>query len=388
MTLPLKIMNTPALVIQSELLKSDVASVKNFCDHSGSKFLYALKPQTYAPVLEVIANECSGFAASSMFETQLTKEISSPHHTTHFTSPGLRPEEVTEISALSDYVSFNSLTQWDRFSNECFARTKCGLRINPHCSFVEDERYNPCKTHSKLGASIDHVVEQYGDRPERFKDLTGIHIHTNCDSEDFSQLDSTVELLEDKLKKMLHQIEWINLGGGYLFKKAKNLDQFYEAVERLKGKYKLEVFIEPGAAVVRQSGSIISSVIDLFTSDGKAIAVLDTTVSHMPEVFEYQFEPDVADHKDDGEYEYILAGASCLGGDVFGEYAFDEPLQIGSKLVFQNMGAYTNVKAHMFNGINLPSIYTFDKKNGLILQKEFTYSDFCQMNGVKDRVYI
>ena len=119
-----------------------------------------------------------------------------------------------------------------------------------------------------------------------------------------------------------------------------------------------EVFIEPGAGFVREAGFLVAEVIDLFRSGGRSVAVLDTTVNHAPEVFEYQFEPDVAGHDDDGEYEYLLAGSTCLAGDVMGEYAFAEPLRVGSRVVLTNLGAYAMVKAHMFNGINLPTIYS------------------------------
>jgi carboxynorspermidine decarboxylase len=155
-----------------------------------------------------------------------------------------------------------------------------------------------------------------------------------------------------------------------------SLEPFYEAVDLLKKNYNLEVYIEPGEAIVGRAGYIISSVIDMFESDGKTIAVLDTTVNHMPQVFEYQYSPDVRDQTKDGKYEYILAGSTCLAGDLFGEYRFEKPLDIGSQVVFENMGAYTLVKAHMFNGINLPKIYSINENDEIILRKEFGYEDF------------
>ena len=126
----------------------------------------------------------------------------------------------------------------------------------------------------------------------------------------------------------------------------------------------------------RTAGYIISSVLDVFTSEGKRIAVLDTSVNHMPEVFEYGYEPDVVGHDDDAPYEYLLAGCTCLAGDIFGEYRFAEPLEVGEKVVFYNCGAYTLTKAHMFNGVNLPTIYAINEVGDLVFKKGFTYADF------------
>ena len=134
--------------------------------------------------------------------------------------------------------------------------------------------------------------------------------------------------------------------------------------------------MEPGAAVVRKCGSLVASVVDLFESDEHEVAVLDTSVNHMPEVFEYQFQPDVLGHREGAAHHYLLVGSTCLAGDLFGEYQFDEPLRIGSRLVFCDMGSYTLVKAHCFNGIPLPNVYSIGSSGMHTLQQTFSYNDF------------
>jgi carboxynorspermidine decarboxylase len=188
--------------------------------------------------------------------------------------------------------------------------------------------------------------------------------------------------LEKKLGDLLSRVRWINLGGGYLFDPGKRADLFAKAVRRLKSRYGLEVYFEPGAAFVRSSGYLVATVIDLFRANGKSIAVLDTTVNHVPEVFEYQVAPDIMGHDDDGDHEYQLAGSSCLAGDVMGDYGFRRPLKVGSRVVLKNVGAYTMVKAHMFNGINLPAVYSISAAGELTLRRRFTYDDFLSRFGV------
>jgi len=175
---------------------------------------------------------------------------------------------------------------------------------------------------------------------------------------------------------LLERASWINLGGGYLVDEETDFRPLAEAISILSGQFGLQVFIEPGTGIINSAGSFVSRVIDLFESDGKIVVILDTTVNHMPEVFEYQFKPDVSNAVLDGLFKYVLAGCSCLAGDVFGEYAFEQPLEIGSTIVFANLGAYSLVKAHMFNGINLPNIYSLSSSGELSLSKTFSYSDF------------
>jgi len=260
--------------------------------------------------------------------------------------------------------------------------------VNPGISFISDERYDPCRRNSKLGVALGALVECDESMENGLRGLQGLHVHNNCDSSAFSDLLGLVKHMDMHLGVLLSKVNWVNLGGGYIFEGAKNLEPFYQAIDILHSKYSVEVFVEPGAAIVRKAGYLVSTVLDLFLSDGKEVVVLDTTVNHMPEVFEYQIQPDVAGHVEGGRHEYILSGCSCLAGDVFGEYAFEDPLEVGSRVVFNNAGAYTLVKAHMFNGINLPTIYSLKENGELEMKKHFTYEDFANRCGVNTNVFV
>ena len=180
----------------------------------------------------------------------------------------------------------------------------------------------------------------------------------------------------------------MNLGGGYLFDEATGIDIFIDAVRDLQRKYGVEVFIEPGAALVRKAGFLVASVIDLFESDRVKVAVLDTTVGHWPEVFEFAFQPDVVGQVTDGRWRYVLAGCSCLAGDVFGEYVFDKPITIGSRIIFTDAGAYSVVKSSFFNGINLPTTYVLSESGELLMTNRSTYDDFLTRCGVARSVVV
>ena len=338
--------------------------------------LYALKPFALFDALQLMTTSLAGFAASSPFEARLARQVLGEHGSVHFTSPGLRPDEFPEIVEMSDYISFNSLSQWIRYESDAYDGASCGLRVNPNLSLVSDHRYDPCRPHSKLGVPLQDVIEAIALNPQNFERLQGIHFHTNCDSNDFDDLLATAQIIDKNLAHVLPHMEWMNLGGGYLFPKDSDYSGLIRATELFREKYGLKVFCEPGAALVREVGFIVSSVIDIFDSGGKTVAVLDTTVGHMPEVFEYGFEPDIVGNDDEAPHSYILAGSSCLAGDVFGEYAFHQPLVTGTRIIFENAGAYTLSKAHMFNGIDLPAIYALTLDGNLLFKSSFGYPAF------------
>jgi carboxynorspermidine decarboxylase len=329
-----------------------------------------------------------GFAVSSLFEAQLAKCIAEEKKEIHFTTPGLRREGIDSLFKLCNRVSFNSLSQFMKYKDYAGKQTSCGLRINPELSFIRDNRYDPCRKYSKLGVPLSALKSLSLDEMKSLEDCRGLHFHSNCESTEFGQLVETVNHIYVHIPESLKRVDWVNIGGGYLFDGESNFEKFREAILFLKSKFNSKVFFEPGKAIVGDAGYLIASVIDVFRVDGRSIAVLDTAVNHMPEVFEYQYRPKVLDSAKRGKYEYILAGSTCLSGDLFGTYRFDAPLEIGARLVFTEIGAYTLVKASMFNGINLPSVYSVDQNGDLKLRQQFGFEDYLRKCGGRNYVSI
>ena len=382
----LKSLETPAFVYDEATVKRSLRYAQLIRSRTACRVLYSLKPLSLPELLEFMAPHLDGFAVSSLFEARLARSAldrcETDSGTLHLTTPGIRPNDVPELGKVCDYISFNSVGQWNQHRAALEGKVSCGLRVNPRLSFLDDERYDPCRPNSKLGAPLEEVTALAAGGRNLFDGLEGLLVHTNCDSDDFSQLEETVNRLHTEVSELLRRVSWINLGGGYLFDAPADLSPLYRAVEFLQCNYGLEVIIEPGAAFVRSAGYIVATVLDIFANKAKKIAVLDTTVNHMPEVFEYDFEPDVVGHDDKGKWEYILAGCTCLAGDLFGEYRFHQPLEVGDQVVFCNAGAYTMTKAHTFNGVNLPTIYALTGTGNLELKKRFTYADYASRWGV------
>jgi carboxynorspermidine decarboxylase len=365
--------NTPAFVYSSERIVAGCRSLRAGLAASSARVLYATKACGLEAVIKILNQFVDGFAVASPSEARLVFGFISGSRNLHITTPGFKKEWFDEPLGLT-HVAFNSTSQFDRLQKAAPSSISLGIRVNPGLSRVEDERYNPCRRYSKLGVPLVELVNWLdGQGPQR---LEGLHFHNACLCESWISLRDTVARITSHLDSVLAGMKWINLGGGFVWDETTDFAPLQETVNMLTTNYGLAVFIEPGAGFVNSAGYLVASVTDLFKSDEKTIAVLDTTVNHLPEVFEYQFEPDVAGNVDNGRHQYILAGCSCLAGDLFGEYAFDEPLEIGSRITFENVGAYTIVKANMFNGINLPSIYTSDQTGRLRLIKEFNFDDF------------
>ncbi|HEV2046324.1 MAG TPA: hypothetical protein VGQ95_06970 [Chthoniobacterales bacterium] len=375
---------TPAFVYSAGKIIAACQSLRANLSPGAARVLYATKACGLEAVISILNPFVDGFAVASPAEARLVSALTDDSRYLHITTPGFKPEWFDESLGFT-HVALNSTSQFQNLSEIVPSGISIGIRVNPGRSNVEDERYDPCRRYSKLGVPIVELVDWLNRQSVRR--LEGLHFHNACLCESWTPLRETVALIKDHLEPVLAGMKWINLGGGFVWGETTDFGPLQETVDLLTTKYGLEVFMEPGAGFVNSAGYLVASVTDLFKRDEKMIAVLDTTVNHLPEVFEYQFEPDIVEHVDGGRYQYLLVGCSCLAGDLFGEYAFNEPLEIGSRITFENVGAYTIVKANMFNGINLPSIYTLDQTGKLELVKQFPLEDFVTRFGLGKNEY-
>ena len=373
--------STPYFLFDKEKLKKKLFLHKTIEKKSNVNLVYSIKSLSHIAILKEISKHIKGFSVSSLFESNLAKCVTNKQHTIHFISPGIKDNQWDAISKTAHFVTFNSLEQFTRFTDKLKSKTSYGIRLNPEISFISDSRYNPCRKSSKLGVPLSDILE-FLENSRYTKYLKGLHFHNNCDSHDLSELTKTFKKIEYYLGEHLKKFEWINLGGGYLFDNSNDIATFYHLIQYIKKRYKFKhIIIEPGSSIVRDTAYLVSSVIDIFKREEKNIAVLDTTTNHLPEVFEYQYQPNILESNTSGSHEYMLAGCSCLAGDIFGTYFFKSKLKIGSKITFNKVGSYSLVKANMFNGINLPDIYYLENNIQLKNIKNYTFNDYMNYCG-------
>lgn len=362
-----QVSHSPAFVLDLGQVEANLAPLQRLREVTDCKVLYSIKALPLSPLLAFLKDRIDGVSVSSLFEARLADEIFGRKDSSHLTTPGLCADEMAELAALCSHISFNSLSQYQRLS--CLAQGYSkGLRVNPKSSCAGDDRYDPCRPHSKLGVAVDLLEDGL---PE---DVQGLHFHTVFGQTDLRPLQTTVAKLEPLIRRW-RRLPWLNLGGGYLFHSIEDLAPLLELIKRLKAELVDEVYLEPGQGIVGNAGYLITTVLDRFDSDGKTVLILDSSVNHQPRVFAYQFKPDLLEEDGRGSKSAILAGSTCLAGDLFGEYRFERIPNIGDKLMFANVGAYTIIKANRFNGHPLPAVYLYEGGQAHLVKND-SYSNY------------
>ena len=363
---------TPYFLVDEERLVKNLELLKEIQEETGCRILLAQKAFSGFFAYPLMRRYLAGTTASGLCEARLGKEEFGGE--THVFSPAYREDEFEELLSYADHFVFNSPAQLRRYAGRAKQAGKSvGLRVNPECSTQEGHAiYDPCAPGSRLGT----VKEQFDE--ELLPLLDGLHFHTLCE-QNSDDLETTAQAFEEKFGRYLGQMKWVNFGGGHhITREDYDVERLKRVIRHFREQYDVEVYLEPGEAVVLNAGFLVSSVLETM-KNGMNIAILDTSAAcHMPDVLEMPYRPPVLSSGMPGEkeYTYRLAGPTCLAGDVIGDYSFDHPLAEGEQVVFGDMALYTMVKTNTFNGMILPSIVWRNRDGEEILIKEFGYEDF------------
>ena len=368
---------TPCYVIDEKKLKENLEILKRVKEEAGCKILLAQKAFSSFFEYPLIGQYLDGTTASGLFEAKLGHEEMGKEN--HIFSPAFKAEEMEEITDICGHIVFNSFAQLEKYHDLCNRkRVSVGMRVNPECSTQGDHAiYDPCAPGSRLG------VTEKNFRADLAGWLDGLHFHTLCE-QNSDDLERTLDAFEEKFGKYLNGMKWLNMGGGHHITRADyDIDRLIRCIRRVKERYGVEVYLEPGEAIALNAGYLATEVMDI-VENGIRTLILDASAAcHMPDVLEMPYRPPLKDSGMPGEkaYTYRLSSCTCLAGDVIGDYSFDREISVGDRLYFEDMAIYSMVKNNTFNGMCLPSIAVMDEKGVCRVVKRFGYEDFKERLG-------
>ncbi len=360
-------LKTPYYLIDEKKLLRNLKTIESIRDISGTKFVLALKCFSTWSVFDLMRKYMDGTTSSSLYEARLGKEKFSKE--VHAYCVAYSREEIEEISGFADKLIFNSISQLEMFSR--YGRNcDIGLRINPLISYSNFDLADPACKFSRLGVADKKALES------KLDSIDGVMFHFNCENDNFGNFSRNLDYISRTYENVLKSLKWVSLGGGIYFSKfGYPVRKFAEKLRAFRDHFKIQVYLEPGESAITQSAELVTKVLDIVRNK-RNIAVVDASIeAHMLDLLVYRETAKIKDNAR-GRFKYIIAGRSCLAGDVFGSYGFKHRLKVGSIIRFSDAAGYTMVKKNWFNGLKMPSI-AVKRLNGKIeLVREFEYKDF------------
>ena len=364
---------TPFYIVYEEKLRRNLELIDSVRRRSGAEIIMAFKANALWRTFHIIRDYGFKFTASSLNELQLgCKHLGTKAHSY---CPAYTDTTIDEFLSGSSHITFNSLSQFERFGRRALeAGVSPGLRVNPQCSVIETDIYNPALPGSRFGVTADMIGERL---PEG---LEGLHFHALCESS-ADDLERVLEAFEQQFGKYLNSVKWVNMGGGHLMtRQGYDTDKLVEILTGFRRRHpNLKVILEPGSAFTWRTGDLITSVVDIVENQGISTAIIDASFAcHMPDCLEMPYKPAITGslEPDESLPTYRMGGNSCLSGDYVGSWSFAEPLKPGQRLRFEDMNHYTTVKTNMFNGIQHPAIVFCNSKGDCTYLRRFTFEDY------------
>ncbi|RTE87749.1 MULTISPECIES: carboxynorspermidine decarboxylase [Gammaproteobacteria] len=374
-TLLSPVIPSPCYVLEEAKLIRNLELMQRVQQESGAEIILALKGFSMWSSFSTVRQYLAGCTASSVWEAELAADTFGKE--VHAYSPAYKASEMGRLLELCNHISFNSITQLERYQDEAVAAdVSVGIRINPEQQEAETELYDPSAPGSRLGIRAEQL------EGVDLSKVEGFHVHNLCECNSFA-LERTLAAVEKNFEKYLPQLKWINLGGGHLMtRKGYDVEHLITQLKRLKEKYGVHVILEPGSAVAWQTGPLVCEVVDIVENQGKVLILDISVTAHMPDVLEMPYRPVLTFKGENGgeagekPFTYRIGGNSCLAGDVIPAYSFSHEIEIGDRLLFQDMMHYTMVKTSFFNGVEHPSIGILKADGNFELKRQFTYQDF------------
>lgn len=371
--------DTPYYIVYEDRLRANLEKLKRVAEAADVKIIMAFKANALWKTFPVIKEYFHSSTASSLNEMKLSLDYLG--HDVHAYCPVYTERTFPEFLKGCSHITFNSLAQYEKFRPQIEAsdrKVSVGLRVNPHCSVIETDIYNPCVPGSRFGENPDKLANGLP------AGIEGLHFHALCES-DSHDLEKVLDAFIEQYGHLLPGLKWLNMGGGHLItRKDYDTEHLIKLMKRLHEQYpNLEIILEPGSAFTWQTGDLVTEVLDVVEDAGIKTAIIDASFAcHMPDCLEMPYQPrveeaigTVADGAD-SPYRYRLGGNSCLSGDFVGDWCFDRPLKPGDRLTLCDMNHYTTVKTNMFNGIQHPSIWFQPHEGEPVLLRKFTYDDY------------
>lgn len=362
---------SPCYLMDQAKLKANLSLLEELRRKTGCKIIFAQKAFSSFPFYTMISRYLDGTASCSAYEAQLAHLYF--HGENHVCQTAYLPDEIETLLSICDHITFNSPLQLAKYALKARAKgCSVGLRINPEYLSQQLDEFDPCAPYSRLGTTAANFPEECAPL------IQGLHVHALYE-QNADALERLVDAVAEKFGKWLPGLEWLNLGGGHhITRQGYQLDKLEAVTKKLQETYGLTVYYEPGEAIVWEAGYFITTVVDLI-DNGMPLAILDASaVCHAPDITELRYRPPLigADKPNVLPYRYRLGGRSCLPEDIFGDYSFDHPLQIGERLIFRDMAINTLTKAKMYTGMPMPAVAVRESDGNCKILRSFTFSDY------------
>jgi len=361
---------------------------------------YSVKANSNLGILKAMQEAGSSFDVVSGGELYRVKKAGADTSRVVFAGVGKTDDEI-RFALENDVLMFNveSEAELDAISNVARSMLETvapvALRLNPDIDAKTHAKTTTGKKGNKFGMDIERAIELAEKvLADDYLALRGIHMHLGSpilSTEPYAAaVQKAGEVVRD-LRQKGHDINWINLGGGfginYRGNEAKPASAFAEVIVPGVKAAGCRLALEPGRFIVGNAGVLISEVIYTKREGGKLFIIQDAAMNDLvrPAMYDafhriWPVRPQVAPPED---YEAEIPGCEpadvvgpvCESGDYLAKQRWLPPMQRGDLLCTFSAGAYGTVMSSNYNSRPRGAEVLVDGSSHRLVRRRETYDD-------------
>jgi len=347
----------PYLLVDRETLKEKVSLIGKGI--TNSKVFYAVKANPDIEVIKYLNNLGIGFEIASEGELAILKELKVEPDRIITSNPVKTFKFLREAVKYGiDYYAFDSIAEIDKLSK--YAPNK---KVYVRLTVPNEGSEWPLS--KKFGVEIEDAVSLLCLARKKGLDPVGITFHVGSQCNNIYNWNTAIDKarqVKELAQKEGIEIKMLNIGGGYpitYIKKVPDIETIEAKINNLIQEYfpEAEIFIEPGRAVVGDSGIFISRIIGKAQRGNENWLYIDVGVFNglMESIGGIKYQYIVGSRGE--QKEWTIAGPSCDSFDVIDRDVLLPEPDVGSLILILSAGAYTISYASEFNGFSIPKTF-------------------------------
>ncbi|MEK6736531.1 MAG: diaminopimelate decarboxylase [Pseudomonadota bacterium] len=314
---------------------------------------YAVKANSNIAILNLLARLGSGFDIVSGGELQRVIKAGGDPQKVVFSGVGKQIDEMRMALAAS-ILCFNVESEAELFALNQTAQAMnmvapVSLRVNPDVDAKTHPYISTGLKENKFGIPISEAEKIYFSAHQYpYIRFTGLDCHIGSqltELEPFMQASKKMLILLNQLQSHGLEIEHLDLGGGlgisYTNETPPSIQNYIAALCANTGHIKQRLIIEPGRAMVGNSGILLTRIEYLKHTPARNFAIVDAAMNDLMRPALYDAYHEILPiSRNAGEIKnYQIVGPVCESGDFLGR---DRELNLasGDLLAVMSAGAY------------------------------------------------
>ncbi len=397
---------TPAYIYSEGTFVDHLRKMQEAYRELETTICFSVKACSNIHILKLMAQRGSGFDIVSGGELYRALAVGADPAKVVYAGVGKTDEEIVQaLQAGIGYFNIESEQELENLirlveqqSSRPATAVKAALRVNPDVDYKTHAYMTTGKKETKFGVDIERalaVFEKYG--RNRSVRLRAIHVHLGTGGK---TIDPYVEAVEkilpviDRLRAQGHEIDMLNLGGGYgadyETQTVPSAEEYAQGIVPLLQSRNLKLVLEPGKSICANAAILLTRV--LYTKQGgsKRFTIIDAGMNDLirpslygafhfiwPAQVEARFVP-VARSQDlhvEGAETVDIVGPICEGADFLAKDRSIPPVQRGDLLAVFTAGAYGFTMSSNYNARpRAPEVLVAGSQFKVIRRRE-TYED-------------